>query len=197
MSDAIHDDQGRPTILEALLERHRPRLAAFLARNGANLLRWESVEDLVQDVHLRALRASPRFDYQGEEAFVGWLLLLARNHCADRFEYWRALKRNSGDVLRLTLGAGETVAGALDPAATDTGPMTHAWRREQLVVATRALAMLGERDRSLVEWASRGVPLAEQATRLGVSYDAVERAGRRAQERLRRTFELLVRRGRS
>lgn len=193
------DEDGEVTALAALLERHRPRLAAFLARNAAKLLRWESVDDLVQDVHLRALRAAERFEYQGEEAFVAWLLLLARRHCADRFGHWRALKRGSGDVLRLTFGGGESApgAGVLDPAATDTGPMTHAWRREQLVVATRALAMLGERDRQLVEWASRGVPLAEQAGRLELSYDAAEQAGRRAQERFRRTFELLVRRGRA
>ena len=59
-----------------------------------------------------------------------------------------------------------------------------------LELATRALSLLPERDRSLVRWASEGVDLTEQAERLGLGYAAVQRAAHRAVERLRGTLEL-------
>jgi hypothetical protein len=76
------------------------------------------------------------------------------------------------------------------PAGEDTGPQTFADRREQLDVAVKALALLLPRDQNLVRWASEGVDIQEQASRLGLSYDAAERAGARACERFRKAFRL-------
>ena len=184
---------SEPSLRDLLVE-HREPLAAFLRRRGSGLLRFESLEDLVQGVHLRALREAPNFEWQGEKEFFAWLYTLARRQIAERHAYWSALKRGSGRVLRFTYTGGGTgaIPFAAAPAGTAAGPATFAARREMIVLATRALATLPERDRQLVTWATEGLELEEQARRLRLSYAAVQRAGLRAQERFRKAFELLT-----
>jgi len=177
----------------ALLEESRPELVGFVVREARGLLRFESAEDLVQAIHLRAVEKSGRLDFRGREPFFAWLHTLARNHLSDRRAHWGALKRCSGRLLRYTAGAADTadpLAVPL-PAAPGPGPSTFADRREQIVLAVRTLDALLPRDRDLVRWTSEGLPLAEMAARLGVTYAAADQARRRALERFRRAFGLL------
>jgi len=180
--------------LAALLQEHQGDLERILVNEARGLQRFESVHDLVQGVNVRALEVAPRFEYQGEAEFRGWLGKVARQHIADRYRYWSAMKRGSAKVLRLTWGVTSTDSGesASAPPATSTGVSTFAGRREQLSMAVRALALLSERDRRLVRWSTEGVSLAEQARRLGATYEAVQRARVRATERLKKTFLCLA-----
>lgn len=186
--------------LESLLVRDRPKLLEFVARQaGAPLLRFESAEDLVQGVHHEALRGADRFEWRGEEEFTGWLRLVAKRYLAGRRDYWFAMKRNGGALLRLSWVAEDgnrnasPGGGGSDrrPADTRTGPLTFAFRREQIVLATRAAAMLMPRDRDIVNWCVEGVELDEQAARLGISRKAAEHARDAALERLRKVFRLV------
>jgi DNA-directed RNA polymerase specialized sigma24 family protein len=107
-----------PALPERLIE-HRDTLAQFLRREGAGLLRYESVADLVQGVHLHAIEAAARFEYRGEAELVAWLKQVARQHIADRHRYWQAQKRSAGKLLRITssdLSSGGAAHG-VDPAA--------------------------------------------------------------------------------
>jgi len=181
------------TDLAALLVERADELARRVRREGSALLRFESEEDLVQGIHLRALAMASRFEFRGEASFRAWLLGVARAHLADRRDYWHALKRRSGQVLRLTwsgLSAG-TVTRERLPASTATGPSTFASRREDLALVARALGLLSARDRELVEWQSEEVALTEQARRLGLAEDSARRAGHRALERFKKTWRLL------
>jgi RNA polymerase sigma factor (sigma-70 family) len=180
-----------PPALEALLDRNRSRLNAFVRSHAGALLGFEGVDDLRQGIEVRALEQRGRFEYRSDPEFVAWLFTLARAHLADRHDYWTSLKRRSGKVLRYTVSQGRT--GVRLPASTRTGPGTFAERRELLQLATRALASLPDRDRELVQMHSEQVPLDEQAERLCISYAAAQKASLRAQERLRKTFELLLR----
>ena len=83
--------------------------------------------------------------------------------------------------------------GVAPPAATATGPSTFAERRELLVLATKALTSLPQRDVDLVRWRSEGLGIDEQSERLGLSYAATQRAGLRALERFQAAFELVLR----
>lgn len=189
-------DDGGPT-LEAILVAEAAALARFVRREGAGLLRFESAEDLVQGVQMRALAAPHRFEFRGAEQLRGWLFTLARRHIADRRDYWSAMKRGSGRVLRLTFGgsaSGDPMA-ARAPAAPGSGPSTIASKRELLVLAARAIAILPPRDRQLVKWMSESVALDEQASRLGISYEATQRAGLRAVERFKKAWRLVTERG--
>jgi RNA polymerase sigma factor (sigma-70 family) len=178
-----------------LLVNHRPLLLSWVQREaGAPLLRFESAEDLVQSIQQEALRSIQRFQWQGQEAFLGWLHQVARRHLAGRRDHWFALKRNGAAILRLTRSGGESRAGAAPGVAdTATGPATFASRREQLTLAARALALLPPRDRNLVQWAAAGASLEVQAARLGLSTDATQRARSRAIERLQKAYRLVSR----
>ena len=181
--------------LGELLERHRDALRRLVERRGKGLLSFESPDDLVQGIHLRALEVADRFAYRGEREFLGWIARLARQHFADRHEYWSALKRNPRGLLRLsslasTLGA-RPRPGA--PPSPTPGPATLASRREEVDLALRAIGLLLPRDQMLVRWIGEDLPIAEVASRLGISPDAAERARRRAVERLRKAYSLVSR----
>jgi RNA polymerase sigma factor (sigma-70 family) len=184
-----------PGDLAALLLAHRETIASVIrAEAGTVLLRFESVDDLAQGVGQEAVRGLDAFRWQGEAAFVAWLRQIARRHLANRRDYWFACKRNPGAILRLTFtGAGGQPVDRRELADTSTGPATFAFRREQLVIVTKAMAMLLPRDRDLVTWTTDGASASEIASRLGVSLDAAEKARSRAVERLRKAFALLSR----
>jgi RNA polymerase sigma factor (sigma-70 family) len=184
-----------PPPLGDLLERHRAKVAAIVRGEAKGLLRYETEEDLVQGVMLQALRRGGSFEWRGEASFIAWLRRTAESHIADRRDHWGALKRRSGRVLRFA-AAGETRGGSAvgEPAADATGPSTVAARRELIALAARALDALLPRDRDLVRWSSEGVPLDEQAARLGLDYEAAGKARQRALDRFRKTFALAARR---
>lgn len=186
------------TDLESLLVEHEARLRGFLEKEGAGLLRWETVDDLAQGVTLRALEEEERFEYRGAREFTGWLFTVARRYVADRNDYWSAIRRGSGKVLRLTWSdssSGGDPFAKMTPPGTQPGPSTFADRREMLVLAAKAAHRLPPRDRKLVRWMSEGVPIEEQAERLGMSYAAAQRAGHRALDRFRKVFRLITSRG--
>jgi DNA-directed RNA polymerase specialized sigma24 family protein len=170
---------------------HNAALVRWLEREARGLLQYESAEDLAQGVHLRALEHGDGFEFLGDEKFVGWLFTLARRYVADRHDYWSAVRRGSGHVLRFTLaGTGGLQLGGI-AGRVFTGPTTFAERRELHIMATRALATLPERDRDLVRWMSEGIELEEQGRRLGLGYAAVQRAGLRATERFKKAFRVV------
>ena len=106
--------------LGELLGSHRAMLERFLREHGAGLLRYESVDDLVQGVHLRALQGGAAFEYRSAPEFRAWLFAVARRHIADRHDHWLAQKRGAGRVLRYTL-SGEGSSGAVPLPAVVLG----------------------------------------------------------------------------
>ena len=179
--------------LSELLGRHRRLLVRHFEKRGASLRRFESAEDLAQGVHLHAVRVEDRFEYQGEGPFVRWLLRLAKQHMADRVEYWTALKRDAGPMLRITYGA-STTSGGVQPATPDSGPVTRASRHELLDVAARALDGLPPRDRAIVTLLSGGASIADIAAQLEVTQSAAQRARLRAIERFKKIYTIVSRR---
>ncbi len=181
--------------LEELLVRHREVLVRYLGRRGSGLLKFEAAEDLAQAVHMKAVQAEGRFDYRGEEAFIGWICTLGRQHIADRNAYWKAQKRNAGPMLRITYGGATSSGGAkgVSPAAEQQGPTTFAGVREQVEVAARAIATLPPRDAQIVELIRAGADVEDVARELRVSYAAAQRARLRSIERFKKAFELLSR----
>lgn len=180
--------------LPELLVRHRPALLRYVERHAGAVQRFESPEDLVQGIHLRALEHQEGFSFQGREPFLAWLHEVARNFLNTRRAYWSALKRRPAGLLRLTQGVGTDAHGVAEPAALATGPATFAGRAEQVALAARALGLLLERDQVLVRWAGEGASTAEIAARLALSDAAAERARQRAVERFRKAHRLLQRR---
>lgn len=163
---------------------------------GSLLLRFESADDLVQGIMASAVASGDELEWRGDAAFNGWIRTIAARHLSNRRDYWFAMKRNPGAVLRLTQGGsrGEGWPGVADPS---TGPRTFAQRREQLTLVTRAMALLLPRDREIIQWSGEGASVADIAQRLGISEDAAERARSRALDRLRKAFVLVANSGRA
>lgn len=177
--------------LGELIARRRPWIAHYIERHARGILRYDDKDDLVQMVAERALQQEGEFFYQGDPALTGWLTAVARGVIGDRHAHWNAMKRDRRRVLRLTFSGDPSDPGAApQPASSQDSPSMLAARREQLTLVVRVLASLPARDRDLVRWASQAVPLAEQATRLGMEYGAAQRAGLRALDRFRKTFRL-------
>jgi RNA polymerase sigma factor (sigma-70 family) len=187
-----------PPIAE-LLSRHKASLVALIRREaGVALLRFDTIDDLLQGVRAEAIRSAASLKWRGEPAFVGWLHEIARRHLSARRDYWFACKRNPGALLRLTTtGSSGRPMPRAELADTATGPMTFAQRREMLVQATRAAALLLPRDRQIVQWTIDGLDARLIGERLGLSEAAADKARQRALERLRRTFELVGRSSRT
>ncbi len=188
----MHDKTGLE--LSTLLNQYRALAAQVVQREASVvLLRFESVDDLLQGAYFDALRAAGDFEYRSTAEFIGWLKAVIRGHIRDRREYWFALKRNRGRMLRLTWSALHDSSNHFGGyATTATGPATWAQRREQLTLITKALDALPLRDRDLIRWTSADVDLTEQARRLGLSEDAARRARDRALQRLRKTIALIT-----
>jgi len=183
------------TPLARLLEDQRTALLAYVRRHAGTLLRKETAEDLAQLVCVHALEHERSFRYESEEAFRGWLFALARSCLGERRDYWKALRRSPERLLHLTSADATTPGAVREPPGRNTGPGTAASRKEQVALAAKALALLLPRDAHLIRWMAEDLPLAEQAEKLGISYEAVEKARLRALERYRQAFALLVRKG--
>jgi len=180
--------------LARLVEEHHDVLLRYVRRHaGRVLLRFEAVEDLVSGIQVQALAAADSFERRSDEEFRAWLFTLARRALGRRREHWFALKRSGGRLVRLTLTGDDGASTWLPLAARETGPATLADRRDLLVLATKALHLLADRDRELIEAAVAGVGRQELAARLGMTPEAAERARLRAYERLRKTYRLLER----
>jgi RNA polymerase sigma factor (sigma-70 family) len=177
--------------LPELLVKHRADLLRYVERHAGSLLRFETANDLTQSIHLRALEHGDKFEYRGREPFFGWLHEVARRYMAGRKAHWFALKRHPKGLFRLTEAATTDPGAVVGPAGSATSPSSFAVRRERLTLAVKALDVLMERDRKLVQWSSEGLSTAEQAERLGISESAAERARQRAVERYRKAYRLL------
>jgi len=180
--------------LAGLLVLHRVNLLRYVERRAGRVLRFETADDLVQGIHLRALEHEANFAYRGREPFFAWLHEVARNFIATRHTHWTALKRHPAGLFRLTQAASSDPGAVLEPPVTATGPSTFASRREQLSLAVKALDLLMPRDRDLVRWASEGLTTAEIAQRLELAPTSAERARQRAIERFRKAYRLLQQR---
>ena len=193
---ASHIASGDTPSFAELLEQHYQQAARLVqSEAGIVLLRFESIEDLVQGSYCDALRSSANFEWRSEPEFVGWLFKVIRRHLGDRRDYWSAQKRNRGRLLRLTWGAlrDDSAAHFGDIAGSGTGPGTFAERREHLTAVTKAVSLLLPRDRELVLGIAEGVTIREQALRLNSSEAATTRARSRALDRLRRVYTLISR----
>lgn len=177
--------------LAELLVRYRLPLLRHVERTAGRVLRYETAEDLVQGIHLLALKVAGKFEDRGPEAFLAWQRRVARGFLKDRRAYWSAGKRRPARLFRLTQGASSDPGAVPEPAGAGTGPSTFANRRELLSLALKALGMLLPRDRDLVTWSSEGVTDEEIGARLGLEPRAAARARQRAVERYRRTWRLL------
>ena len=159
---------GDDNVVEILLQQHLPGLRAFLRmKAGARLLALESTSDLAQSVCRDVLQHLDRFQYHGEGAFRKWLFTTALRKIADRYEYYRAQKRDVGREGHLSPSG----SGFLGDVPT---PSQHAIANEEARRIDRALADMSDDYREVIVLAKYvGLSRREIAAEMGRSELAV------------------------
>jgi len=167
--------EGDEEAIGALLERHLPRLRAYIRlRMGPRVRRWESEADVAQSVCLEALKNLDGFTARGEAAFRQWLFTMARRKLSQRDDYLEAARR---DVDLVISNAGSNASG--DPMAFEMqrafgSPSEIAVRGETLARIERALDGMTEEMREVILMSRLvGLPTTDIAQRLGKQPGAV------------------------
>jgi RNA polymerase sigma-70 factor, ECF subfamily len=161
--------QGDQLAFAELYERYRPLVYRFLRRrlDGAD----ESVEDLTEDVFVKLYEKLDRYVERGLP-FTAWLYRIAHNQLVD---YVRTLPRHYTQPLDVVVDVPEQQASAEYRSVLD---------RETL---EPALARLTPEQRQAVELRFlQGMSVAEAATAMGRSEEAVKKLQARALANLRR-----------
>lgn len=161
---------GEAEAFRMILERYRKPVLSFIY----NMLGTrENVEDVGQEVFLKAYHGLAGFDPSRGAAFSTWLFAIARNACVD-------FRRKSGRHEALDAGA---LREALADAA-DAGPGMETKAR-----LDQALASLPEDQRLAVEWVFiRGMSYEEAARLEEVSVGTLSSRLARAKGRLQRSL---------
>jgi|LakMenEpi03Aug12_release.lakeMendotaPanAssembly.Ray.scaffolds.fasta_scaffold551135_2 RNA polymerase sigma factor (sigma-70 family) len=174
--------------LHDLLARHLPKLHGFVqARLGARLRQRESTHDVVQSVCREIVEHGAKFDYRGEERFLAWLYVAARNKIREKHRRHGAQRRDIGRETEAIDPEGMAAfASLLTPSVVAIGNEAATHLRD-------ALAALGTEHREVVTMARIvGMPHAVIAEFTGRSEPAVRQLLARALVRL---AEELRRRG--
>jgi len=176
--------KGDHEAFRALVERHQRRVFSVIAHL---LRRPADVEDIAQQVFLKAYLALPRFDFRA--AFSTWLYRIAVNECYDQMRRQRAQKAAGDSEVQLgDPGELERLAGP----AQRSSSIARAAEARQLVEAL--LQRLAPEDRLLVTLRElEGFSIEEIATMTKLKANTVKvrlfRARRRLVEIHRRFFE--------
>jgi len=131
---------GAEAAFEELVRRHQQRIFALVA---GILHRSDDVEDIAQQVFLKAYLGIKRFDQRA--AFSTWLYKIAVNEC------WDYLRKRKVRPLTYEADLSEEQVSRLDGIVSSSrppeGPNTRAETRE---ILERMLAVLPEQDRQLL-----------------------------------------------
>src|ERR1700735_1112927 len=131
---------GTQTAFEELIKRHQQRVFGLV---GGILRHPEDVEDVAQQVFLKAYLGIKRFDQRA--AFSTWLYKIAVNEC------WDYLRKKKVRPLVYESDLSEEQVSRLDGiASSDRPPEGPNARAEAREVLDRMLAALPEQDRQLL-----------------------------------------------
>ncbi len=170
-----------------LYRKHQSRLAVFIRYQMSEALRRRyEIDDVMQELFLRAFRDLPHFEYQSPGSFLRWLFQVARNTLRDlaRFEDRQKRQVEHESPLRTA----ESISG-VEPANSQT-PSRILFQRERLAHLLRGLDALAEVDREIILLAKvEGLTSDEMAQRLGRSKAQVSLSLHRALKRLRSANE--------
>ena len=131
----IEAAQQDPLRFADLYERHFDRVYAFIARRAASRA---DAEDLTAEVFHRALANVARFEWRGSP-FVVWLLQIARNALADR---WQQSSRDRAELPPESDGTRRTsIVGPCCPSSVSRLPQD-----QQRVVVLRFVEQKSVRE---------------------------------------------------
>ncbi len=171
--------QGDPGAYEELVRRHQQRILAVV---GGTLRKREDVEDIAQQVFIKAYLSIKRFDMRS--AFSTWLYKIAVNEC------WDYLRKKRVRPLVYEADLSEDQVRQLD-AFVNTGqaPADASRRAELGELVEQLLSQLSDEDRQiLVLKEVEGFSVEEISEMLDLNVNTVKVRMFRARARLMRTY---------
>ncbi|SPE24841.1 putative ECF RNA polymerase sigma-E factor [Candidatus Sulfopaludibacter sp. SbA3] len=177
---------GDEQALSRAFEKYQKRLAVLVHFKLSPQARaFSDVEDVVQEIFLRAFRDLGRFEYQSPGSFLRWLSAIADHVIVDRVRYQNRERRAGEDV---PFRSPSNPAG---PEPRDTKTPSRLFAQQEAV--ERLLDRLGalpEDYRQAILMAKiEGLSTLEMAQRLGKSREAVALLVYRAVKRFRAICE--------
>ena len=166
---------GDREAFDELAERYRGRIAALISsRLGDQLARRVDMNDLLQEVFLRAFSSLPRFHWSGDEAFFRWLSVIARHVLQE------TARREGRELL---LPSDE------DLTSNGVSPARALVRRERMACLKTALDALKPEHRKVILLARvRRLPVREVAEQMDRTPKATTQLLLRALEKLKEAF---------
>lgn len=144
---------GESRALNELLDRYRPRIERIaLARLGPKLRTKVDVQDVVQEVLVRAIDGLDDFELREDAALIDWLARLVQNEVIRLARHFGADKR---DLERENPMHGQRPAGDDSTLSPDLildscGPRTKAEQRELETIIDDCLSLMDEAQREII-----------------------------------------------
>lgn len=184
---------GDEAAREALLQRHRSRLARMLAvRLDRQLATRLDTSDVVQETLAEAHAQLDEYLGSRPMSFYPWLRSLAERKLADAYRFHHRQRRDIDREQPLFLADGSVVELARQLVCPGTGPQRAQVRAETREQVRAALIRLPERDREvLVMYHLEQLTAGEIAEVLGLTEEAVRSRQRRALRRITRLLNPL------
>jgi RNA polymerase sigma-70 factor (ECF subfamily) len=165
-----------------LLRNYNAIRLLVVARMGPQVLDWENVDDIVQDVVLESLQHAEGFRYQGEAAFMRWISTVTRRVVG------KALQRSRREPPALSIQNAQPADDIVRPSRVpgdDPTPSSFASHEEQCRRLLVALASMRHSDRAVIRMVQlEERSLADVGTKLGCSPKAAGMRFARAVRRL-------------
>lgn len=166
--------KGVSAAFEQLVLRHQQRVLAVV---GGILRRREDVEDVAQQVFLKAYVSIRRFDMRS--AFSTWLYKIAVNEC------WDYLRKKKVRPLSYEADLSEEQVRHVEQFVSSEGANNPGDRAELREIVERLLDDLGEEDRTmLIMKEAQGFAVEEIGTMLDLNVNTVKVRLFRARRRL-------------
>jgi RNA polymerase sigma-70 factor, ECF subfamily len=171
-----------------LFQKHQSRLAVFIRYQMSDALhRRYEIDDVLQELFLRAFRDLPHYEYQGAGSFLRWLFQITRHTLQDlaRFE-----DRKKREVELEALSPSAASQRIVEPAHSRT-PSRILLQRERLAQLLKSLDILTEADRELILLAKvEGLTIGEISQLLGKGRTHISLSLHRALQHLRNASEV-------
>jgi RNA polymerase sigma-70 factor (ECF subfamily) len=169
-----------------LFHKHQSRLAVFIRYQMSEALRRRfEVDDVLQELFLRAFRDLPQFEYRGAGSFLRWLFLITRHTLQDLARHGDRQKRQ-GELEALRSSSSQY---GMAPANSQT-PSRILFQRERLAHLLKSLDMLTGSDREIILMAKvEGLTIGEISQQLGKGKSQVSLSLHRALQRLHKSSE--------
>ena len=178
--ELVRDAQKGVTVaFEELVRRHQQRVTAVV---GGILRRREDIEDVAQQVFLKAYVSIQRFDMRS--AFSTWLYKIAVNEC------WDYLRKKKVRPLSYEADLSEEQARRVEQFVSADGHGDNPSERAELrEIVERLLADLSEEDRvMLVLKEAQGFAVEEIGRMLNLNVNTVKVRLFRARRKLAKTY---------